>query len=92
MTTNEAFKWEMVQDGIYKGEIWKFEDKQVKNRRAKDHGTDFFWRDMDVDPKTGRISPMEGARMVKDFSEVPNMYDKGLLNNLTEVLFPDKVK
>ncbi|KAH8548560.1 DHHC palmitoyltransferase-domain-containing protein [Umbelopsis sp. PMI_123] len=92
LTTNEAFKWEMVQDGIYKGEIWKFEDKQVKNRRAKDHGTDFFWRDMDVDPKTGRISPMEGARMVKDFSEVPNMYDKGLLNNLTEVLFPDKVK
>ncbi|KAI9285897.1 DHHC palmitoyltransferase-domain-containing protein [Umbelopsis sp. AD052] len=91
MTTNEAFKWEMVQDGVSKGEIWKFEDKEVKNEIAPSTATDFFWRDLDMDPKTGRIAPMKGARMVRDFSEIPNIYDRGLLKNLAEVLFPAKV-
>lgn len=76
MTTNEAFKWEMVQDGVSKGEIWKFEDKEVKNEIAPSTATDFFWRDLDMDPKTGRIAPMKGARMVRDFSEIPNIYDR----------------
>jgi hypothetical protein len=29
--------------------------------------------------------------MVRDFAEVPNMYDRGLFKNLAEVLFPAKV-
>lgn len=91
MTTNEAFKWEMVQDGVSKGEIWKFEDKELKNEIAPRNATDFFWRDVDMDPKTGRIAPMKGARIVRDFSEIPNIYDKGLLKNLAQVFFPAKV-
>ncbi|KAI8580959.1 hypothetical protein K450DRAFT_235446 [Umbelopsis ramanniana AG] len=91
MTTNEAFKWEMVQDGVSKGEIWKFEEKEVKKEIAPSTATDFFWRDVDMDPKTGRIAPMKGARMVRDFAEIPNIYDRGLLKNLAEVLFPAKV-
>lgn len=90
MTTNEAFKWEMVQDGIFRGEIWEVEDKQKFNMLGRGTGTGFFWKDEDVNAD-GAASDMKGARMVRDFAEVPNMYDRGLFKNLAEVLFPAKV-
>jgi len=91
MTTNEAFKWELVQDGIYRGEIWKVEEKQKLNMLGRGTGTGFFWRDFDGQSDGVLSSDMKGARMVKDFAEVPNMYDRGLFKNLAEVMFPAKV-
>jgi hypothetical protein len=85
LTTNEAFKWEMVQDGIYRGEIWKWDSKKSGSSSG------YFWRDIEPLENSRGVPPLKGARMVKEFAEVPNLYDKGIIRNLLEVLFPTKV-
>ncbi|KAJ2959832.1 hypothetical protein NQZ79_g4769 [Umbelopsis isabellina] len=85
MTTNEAFKWEMVQDAIYRGEIWKWENNKSGS------GSGYFFRDFEPQENSRGIPPLKGARMVKDFAEIPNLYDKGTFKNLMQILFPTKV-
>lgn len=85
MTTNEAFKWEMVQDAIYRGEIWKWENN------TSGTGSGYFCREFEPEETTRGIPPLKGARMVKDFAEVPNLYDKGIIKNLRQILFPTEV-
>lgn len=68
ITTNEAFKWEMVEDAIDRGELFK--EKKVYKRRYK------------------ALESSTEEKRVESLEEIDNLYDKGFLENLRQVLFP----
>ncbi|KAI8887604.1 zf-DHHC-domain-containing protein [Backusella circina FSU 941] len=75
VTTNEAFKWELLEESIYRGEIWKV--------TPKEQGTS---SSVNIQPKEQE----QVRRQVTSMDEIKNIYDLGRLGNLKEVFFPPR--
>ena len=86
VTTNEAFKWELVEDSIDRGELWVEDDVQTddgdddKNSSTKQKGTG------GKNKKKTRFQSTK--RKIESLDELDNIYDKGFLKNLYDVFFP----
>ncbi|KAL0079149.1 DHHC palmitoyltransferase-domain-containing protein [Phycomyces blakesleeanus] len=73
MTTNEAFKWEIVEEDIDRGVFYLVEEPVKTNPPKR----------KDVHTQT---PPKE--RRIKSFSELENIYDLGFVTNIKNVLIP----
>ncbi|KAL1926824.1 hypothetical protein VTP01DRAFT_5470 [Rhizomucor pusillus] len=85
MTTNEAFKWELVEDAIDRGDLFVQEedpDKEFVSHKVKQRSSKKTGAEGRGDKKWRRIDSLE---------EVDNIYDRGFVGNLAEVLFPPDV-
>ncbi|KAI8347635.1 DHHC palmitoyltransferase-domain-containing protein [Choanephora cucurbitarum] len=75
VTTNEAFKWELVEDSIDRGELFR----QTSARSTA----------MDESYATRRKpEKKKQEKRIESLEEVDNIYDKGVIMNLKEVMFP----
>lgn len=85
ITTNESFKWECIEEAIYRGEIYKVvkrsSDETNSNTKGKPTAA--------VKRKTQQKEEFE-EKKIESFDEIENIYDKGFLGNLKEVFFPPK--
>ncbi|KAI8093380.1 DHHC palmitoyltransferase-domain-containing protein [Halteromyces radiatus] len=105
ITTNEAFKWEMLEDAIDRGDIWIIEEEEEKpikpKKSKKSKGSkkkNGFINDNDkgkrqfIQKRT--ISSSTGIiqeHQVKSLEEVDNIYDHGFFRNLWNIFFPISV-
>ncbi|ORX57445.1 zf-DHHC-domain-containing protein [Hesseltinella vesiculosa] len=82
ITTNEAFKWELIQDAIDRGELWVTDggDEPMAKKKSRSNGR------RQVKPASPR------GRQILSFDEVENVYDRGFFNNLYAVIYPEPLK
>ncbi|KAF1801220.1 DHHC palmitoyltransferase-domain-containing protein [Mucor lusitanicus] len=91
ITTNEAFKWEMVEESIDRGELFKM--VPVNNKKEKEEASS--GTSTAVEGYAKKYSKNKDTAVVKEekrvesFDEVVNIYDKGIIGNLKEVFFPE---
>ncbi|KAJ8661924.1 hypothetical protein O0I10_002255 [Lichtheimia ornata] len=78
ITTNEAFKWELIEDSIDRGELWLEEENTATNDKDK------VKKRMDGSKKR--------QRKVESLEELDNIYDEGFYRNLYNVFFPPRMK
>lgn len=78
ITTNEAFKWEMIEDAIDRGELFK-----IENIQSSASGKNYT-----MHTSTQGVRTRE--RKIESLTEIDNIYDKGFMNNLYEVFFPPR--
>ncbi|KAI8886984.1 zf-DHHC-domain-containing protein [Backusella circina FSU 941] len=76
ITTNEAFKWEAVEDAAYRGEIFKV----VKESTSESSAVRFTSKE-----------PKKERRVRVNFEEIENKYDFGVVGNLKEIFAPPKL-
>ncbi|KAI8081988.1 DHHC palmitoyltransferase-domain-containing protein [Gilbertella persicaria] len=83
VTTNEAFKWELVEDSIVRGELYKMVP-------VKSYSTTL--KEKNYVTKRNKKNDQEEAKekRVESLEEVDNIYDKGIIHNLKEVFFPPR--
>ncbi|RCH84831.1 hypothetical protein CU097_005392 [Rhizopus azygosporus] len=78
ITTNEAFKWEMIEDAIDRGELFK-----IENIQSSANGKNYTMH-------TSIQGVRTRERKIESLTEIDNIYDKGFMNNLYEVFFPPR--
>ncbi|CAO3586924.1 unnamed protein product [Absidia cylindrospora] len=92
LTTNEAFKWEMLEDAIDRGDIWIVEETLTANdsTATSSNETRQFARNRRQKTKPGSSNTISSIkeRQVKSLDEVDNIYDLGFRKNLLQVFFP----
>ncbi|CEP11355.1 hypothetical protein [Parasitella parasitica] len=85
ITTNEAFKWEMVEESIDRGELYKMVSvKDIDTSGASTSVEDYSKK---YNKKVVSVETKKEQR-IQSFEEIENIYDKGFLGNLKEVFFP----
>ncbi len=92
ITTNEAFKWEMVEESVDRGEIFKLvpraKEEESNSTTTALKGNQKYLK------RYNKVTKMEEEvleKKIEDFSEIENIYDKGFVGNLKEVFFPPKL-
>jgi palmitoyltransferase len=75
ITTNEAFKWEAVEDAAYRGEIFKMVPESTSESSSVKYSS-----------KTKKE-----RRVRVTFEEIENKYDHGVVGNLKEIFAPPKL-
>lgn len=94
LTTNEAFKWEVLEDAIDRGDIWIVEETQAskKNKNGKNDTKDAVGQSIRNRHKpatfTGTIIK---EHQVTSLDEIDNIYDHGFFKNLKHVFFPKPI-
>lgn len=91
ITTNEAFKWEMIEESVDRGEIFKIVPKTTS--AADSSSSTAVKENQTFTKRYNKVTKMEEEveeRKIEDFSEIENIYDKGIVGNLKEVFFPPK--
>ncbi|CAO3644598.1 unnamed protein product [Mucor hiemalis] len=91
ITTNEAFKWEMIEESVDRGEIFKIVPKSSST--ADSSSTTALKENQTFSKRYNKVTKMEEEvqeKKIEDFSEIENIYDKGFVGNLKEVFFPPK--
>ncbi|KAI8070418.1 DHHC palmitoyltransferase-domain-containing protein [Gongronella butleri] len=92
ITTNEAFKWEMLQDAIDRGELWVTEDDPRDELDAAATASSSLSSTGTKKPRQrsgkSKTAPAGRRRQVMSFAEIDNIYDHGFISNIAEVLFP----
>lgn len=86
ITTNEAFKWEMVEESVDRGELFKIvpvKPTSITTALAEKNYTKRY------NKKTKEEEHVE-EKKIKSFAEIENIYDKGFLGNLREIFIPPK--
>ena len=86
MTTNEAFKWELVEDSIDRGELWVEDDVQTDDSDEDNNNTTKQKGTRSKNKKKTRSEATK--RKIESLDELDNIYDKGFLKNLYDVFFP----
>ncbi|KAI7848997.1 DHHC palmitoyltransferase-domain-containing protein [Circinella umbellata] len=76
VTTNEAFKWELVEDSIDRGELWVEDDVQMVDANSA----------TSKNKKKARTQPTK--RKIESLDQLDNIYDRGFFRNLNDVFFP----
>ncbi|KAI8967506.1 DHHC palmitoyltransferase-domain-containing protein [Mycotypha africana] len=97
ITTNEAFKWEMIEEAIDRGEIYKVVRVPASSSSLSDNNipskvtslNDTYVKKYHKNVKKNDYIKQE--RKVESFDEIENIYDKGFFNNLKEVFNPPKL-
>lgn len=97
ITTNEAFKWEMIEESVDRGELFKLiaipESTASSNITSssttglKEEGFSKRYNKS----KEKEATPTVREKKIENFSEIENIYDKGFIGNLKEVFFPPKL-
>ncbi|GAN02085.1 conserved hypothetical protein [Mucor ambiguus] len=89
ITTNEAFKWEMVEESIDRGELFKMVPVNKKKEEEGSSGTSTAVEGYSKKYKKNKDTvAVKEEKRVESFDEVVNIYDKGIVGNLSEVFFP----
>lgn len=81
MTTNEAFKWELVEDAIDRGDLFVQEDSDDSAPRKVKHRNKESQKEQDK----------KKLRRIESLEQVDNIFDRGFMRNLVEVFFPPDV-
>jgi palmitoyltransferase len=87
ITTNEAFKWEMIEESVDRGDLYKLVPAvKEETRSTAIEDTTFSKRSNGKAP----VSQEKQQIRIKNFDEIENIYDKGFIGNLKEVFFPPR--
>jgi palmitoyltransferase len=102
LTTNEAFKWEVLEDAIDRGDIWIVEETQpskspTTNKKSKHGKNDTKDRNAAGQSIRNRHKPATSTgtivkeRQVTSLEEIDNIYDHGFFKNLKHIFFPKPI-
>lgn len=84
ITTNEAFKWELVEESVNRGDLFKIVPvKPTSTTTALEEKT-YLKRYNKNTKKEEHVQ----EKKIESFQEIENIYDKGFHGNLKEVFFP----
>ncbi|KAI8987165.1 DHHC palmitoyltransferase-domain-containing protein [Pilobolus umbonatus] len=86
ITTNEAFKWELVEDSIDRGELFKMIPIKDKSKQQAKSPKTLSRRNL----AASKVKEGYEEVLIKSFDEVKNIYDKGVIGNLKEVFIPPR--
>lgn len=92
ITTNEAFKWEMIEESVDRGEIFKLVPRTASTDSSST--TALNNEKQTYQKRYNKATKMEEEvieQKIEDFSDIENIYDKGFVGNLKEVFFPPKL-
>lgn len=89
ITTNEAFKWEMIEESVDRGELYKFVPKKQEEKDAHSTAIEDETFSKRLNSKTPVSLEREQIR-IENFDDIENIYDKGFIENLKEVFFPPR--
>ncbi|SAL98369.1 hypothetical protein [Absidia glauca] len=102
LTTNEAFKWEVLEDAIDRGDIWIVEETQpskppTTNKKSKHEKNDTKDRNAVGQSIRNRRKPATSTgtivkeHQVTSLEEIDNIYDHGFFKNLKHIFFPKPI-
>lgn len=84
ITTNEAFKWELVEESVDRGELFKIIPVKPSSTTSALEEKKYLKRYNKITKKEEEVE----EKKIESFEEIENIYDKGFLGNLKEVFFP----
>ncbi|KAI7893799.1 DHHC palmitoyltransferase-domain-containing protein [Mucor mucedo] len=84
ITTNEAFKWEMIEESVDRGELFKIVPVKPTANTTALAEKNYTKR---YNKKTKEEEHVE-EKKIESFEEIENIYDKGFLGNLKEIFLP----
>ncbi|ORY94113.1 DHHC palmitoyltransferase-domain-containing protein [Syncephalastrum racemosum] len=102
VTTNEAFKWEMLEDSIDRGEFWMVDDDSSSDppgcvpptsqtsARRRQTSRDKKQQQTESPATAAAAAPRVRRRQIKSLDQVDNIYDKGFFRNLWEIVCPPR--
>ncbi|KAI7904871.1 DHHC palmitoyltransferase-domain-containing protein [Cokeromyces recurvatus] len=88
ITTNEAFKWEMVEDSIDRGELYRKSVIKVNNVKSQTTANYSLRYNKQRSNQEEEEEAIIEEKRIESLDEVDNIYDKGFFGNLKEVFFP----
>lgn len=84
ITTNEAFKWELVEESVNRGDLFKIVPVTPTSTTTALEEKNYLKRYNKNTKKEEHVI----EKKIESFQEIENIYDKGFLGNLKEVFFP----
>ncbi|KAF7722339.1 hypothetical protein EC973_003429 [Apophysomyces ossiformis] len=85
ITTNEAFKWDMIEEDIQRGVLWQYEE-QFSNK-AESNVRKRTSSKVSRDTVTSKVT----KKRIASLEELDNIYDAGFFQNLLDVFVPPKL-
>ncbi|KAG0185366.1 palmitoyltransferase swf1 [Apophysomyces sp. BC1034] len=85
ITTNEAFKWDVIEEDIQRGLLWQHEEEPLEKpcQSARKRTSSKAAKDAS--------SITKKARQVTSLEELDNIYDAGFFRNLLDIFIPPQL-